>query len=259
MAILFLVAVAAAGTTTAASAGTCNDEDEVCLLQLRKGYSKHSSSTKQSSSIFALTGDESPLDYLAEQIRGESNIHEHPKLQECPGDALVASADSGVCTHGGIEVRVDFDDEDIEEYFGDNVLMKKWKYYIEGCTKGADCQLVNPDVNHHTFHVGKTEIRVEGYDLANNFNSCIRTIYILDKQEPVFTDPQVDLEKQMEIYFPENSCTVSGATAFAEYEEQAGFSGDVTDNCGEDVEVQRKIFKHTGDGDISEIFSGAHG
>jgi hypothetical protein len=259
MAIILSVAVLLAVLVTDAVAEEqCERSDEVCLLQLRaKSNSKHSSAAKLSSTIFGLGDDVSPLDHLAEHLLAGSA--KKPRLAECPGDSIVAKADSGVCTHGGIEVKVDFDDEDIEEYFGDNVLMKYWKYFIEGCTKGADCQLVNPDVNHHTFHVGKTEIRVEGYDLANNFNSCIRTVYILDKQEPAFTDPQVDMEKQMEIYFPENSCTVSGATAFAEYEEQAGFSGAATDNCDEEVEVERKIFKHTGDGDISEIFSGAHG
>jgi len=241
-----------------AAAGVCDGEDEVCLLQLRaKSNAKRQLSARQSSSkkIFGFGDDSSPLDFLAEHILTN---HAKPKIAECPGGALVAAADGGVCTHGGIEVKVDFDDEDIEEYFGDNVLMKNWKYFIEGC-KLADCQLVNPDVNHHTFHVGKTEIRVEGYDLANNFNKCIRTVYILDRQDPVFTDPQTDLNREIEIYFPEKACTVSGAAAFAEYEEQAGFTGAVTDNCDKEVDVQRKIFKKTGDGDISEIFSGAHG
>jgi hypothetical protein len=259
MAIFFPAAVLlAALITDAVAEEKCDGADEVCLLQLRaKSNSKHSLGAKQSSTIFNFGDDSSPLDLLAEYLLAKPTAHAKPKLQECPGDALVAFADTGFCTHGGIEVKVDFDDEDIEEYFGDNVLMKHWKYYIEGC-KLADCQLINPDVNHHTFHVGKTEIRVEGYDLANNFNKCIRTVYVLDRQEPVFTDPQVDLEQQMEIYFPEEACTVSGATAFAEYEEQAGFTGAVTDNCDEEVEVERKIFKHT-DGDLSEIFSGAHG
>ena len=42
--------------------------------------------------------------------------------------------------------------------------------------------------------VGKTEIRVEGYDLANNFNKCIRTVYILDRQDPVRKFTAGDLE-----------------------------------------------------------------
>jgi hypothetical protein len=245
---IFLSAAVAAVLVTDAAEGVCDGPDEVCLLQLRKSNSKHSFSIKQSSTIFGHDADgSSPLDAIAAHLLARSNAHGKPKLQECPGGVLTASADAGLCTHGGIEIKVDFDDEDIEESFGDNVLMKHWKYFIEGC-KLADCQLVNPDV-------GKTEIRVEGYDLANNFNQCIRTVYVLDRQDPVFTDPQIDLNQSIEIYFPENACTVSGATAFAEYEEQAGFTGAVTDNCDEDVEVHRKIFAPK-DG---QIFTGLHG
>jgi len=252
---IFLSAVVAAAMITDAAEGVCDGPDEVCLLQLRKSNSKHSLSMKQSSTIFNLGGEgSSPLDAIAAQLLATQKAHGKPKLPECPGGALTASADAGLCTHGGIEIKVDFDDEDIEESFGDNVLMKRWKYFIQGC-KLADCQLVNPDVRHHTFHVGKTEIRVEGYDLANNFNQCIRTVYVLDRQDPVFTDPQTDLNQSIEIYFPENACSVSGATAFAEYEEQAGFTGAVTDNCDEDVEVQRKIFAP----EEGQIFSGLHG
>jgi hypothetical protein len=216
---------------------SCNGEGaEVCLIQLKK----------ESPPFW------SPLDAIAAELAAGRS--KEARLQECPGRPLVVNADPGVCTHGSIEVRVDFDDDDIEEYFGDNVLMKNWKYYIEGC-KAADCQLISPDVNHHTFHVGKTEIRIEGYDLAGNFDQCIRTVYVLDREEPVFVEAESVVDDKIEVHFPEDRCSISGAAAFGEYEEQTGFSGAVADNCDEDVEVVRKIFTPAG----KEIFAGAHG
>jgi hypothetical protein len=242
---LFLTAAALAAAAPPSALACGGDESEVCLIQLKK---------ESASKLFGDVEGNSPLDFLAGQIAAlRGNGGDHGNLEECPGQPLIANADSGVCTHGSIEVRVDFDDEDIEEYFGDNVLMKNWKYYIEGC-KEAECQLIDPDVNHHTFHVGKTEIRIEGYDLAGNFNKCIRTVYVLDKEEPVFVEEDTVPDQNFEMHFPPERCAISGGAAFSEYEEQTGFTGDVVDNCDEEVEVVRKIFTLDGE----EIFQGPH-
>merc|ERR1719258_267353 len=115
---------------------------------------------------------------------------------ECPGGPFIGMADAGSCFHGGADIHVDFDDEDIEEFFGDNVLMKEWKYYKEGCHKPAQCEFIDPDVNHHQFPVGKSVVRVEGIDIAGNMNKCHRTVYILDKQVPKFVVPSKEVDPE---------------------------------------------------------------
>jgi hypothetical protein len=193
------------------------------------------------------TKKHTPLDDIAADIAGDNH-----RLIECPGESYVALADLKACTHGGADIHVDFDDEDIEEFFADNVIMKEWRYFLDDCdSQKADCELINPDVNHHQYPVGKTHIRVEGYDLSGNMNKCLRTVYVMDKQAPIFKEPEVDLNQKLELHFPADSCTVYGETPFTEYEEQAGFNADhspfATDNCDQEVEVVRKLFDDKGD------------
>ena len=40
----------------------------------------------------------------------------------------------------------------------------------------TDCQIIHPDVYHRKYEVGKTVVRVEGYDLAGNKHGCHRTV-----------------------------------------------------------------------------------
>merc|ERR1719487_1566818 len=189
------------------------------------------------------TKKHTPLDDIAAEIAGE-----HHRLRECPGEPYVALADLKACTHGGADIHVDFDDEDIEEFFADNVVMREWRYFLNDCdNQKAECELINPDVNHHQYPVGKTEVRVEGFDLAGNMNKCLRTVYILDKQAPSFEEPEVDLNQEIELHFPEDSCKIYGGTPFTEYEEQAGFTAHAKDNCDDDVVVVRKLFDHKGE------------
>lgn len=189
-----------------------------------------------STNAMAMEHNHNPLDDVEMEIANG----EHHRYHQCPGLPYVALADLGSCTHGGAEVSVEFNHEDIEEFFGDNVVMKEWKYFLDGCDE-ANCELINPDVNHHQYAVGKTDVRVEGYDLAGHMNSCIRTVYVKDMQAPVFDEPEIDLNQEIEIHFPPDSCSVSGATPFHEYEEQAGFSGHATDNCDDTIEIVKKI------------------
>jgi len=244
--LFFLGVAAEQACATEADRGT-----EVCLLQFMHKAGADVAELKQEDNL--ATQDESrdakkhtPFDDIAADISGE-----HHRLRECPGEPYVGLADLKACTHGGADIHVDFDDEDIEEFFADNVIMKEWRYFLDDCdSQKAECELINPDVNHHQYQVGKTEIRVEGYDLAGNMNKCLRTVYVMDKQSPVFKEPEVDLNQKLELHFPADSCTVYGETPFTEYEEQAGFNDDhaplATDNCDTEVQVVKKLFDDTG-------------
>jgi len=220
-------------------------ETDVCLLQFMHkagldgaALAEEESGAGQDASQHAKHAG--PLDDLA------AERHHHPR--RCPGDDFVALADLNSCTHGGADIQVDFDNEDIEEFFGDNVVMTHWRYFLYDCdSEKAECELISPDVNHHQYPVGKTEVLVKGYDLAGNMNECLRTVYVLDKQAPSFKEPEVDLNQELELHFPEDSCTIYGATPFTEYEEQAGFHPEeATDNCDKDVTVTRYLFDDEG-------------
>jgi hypothetical protein len=119
--------------------------------------------------------------------------------------------------------------------------MKEWKYYKEGCHKPAQCEFIDPDVNHHQFPVGKSVVRVEGIDIAGNINMCHRTVYILDKQVPKFVVPSKEVDPAIEIDFPENTCSITADKPFLEYEEVNGFIDEATDNCDKDVTIVKKL------------------
>jgi hypothetical protein len=197
-----------------------------------------------------------PLKYLAPHHHRDSE-----KFLECPGGPFTAAADEGSCVHGGAEIHVDFDDEDIEEFFGDNVLMKEWKYYKEGCHQPAQCEFIDPDVNHHQFPVGRSVVRVEGIDIAGNINHCHRSVYIVDKQAPKFVVPPKEVDTSIEIDFPENTCSINAEKPFLEYEEVNGFIGKATDNCDERVTIVKKlqnsqgeiVYDSSADADVPEL------
>jgi len=198
-----------------------------------------------------------PFEHLAPHHHGHDDDH----CPECPGGPFIGVADSGSCFHGGADIHVDFDDEDIEEFFGDNVLMKEWKYYKEGCHKPAQCEFIDPDVNHHQFPVGKSVVRVEGIDIAGNMNKCHRTVYILDKQVPKFVVPSKEVDPAIEIDFPENTCSITADKPFLEYEEVNGFIDEATDNCDKEVTIIKKLADEEGniiydssqDGELPEL------
>jgi hypothetical protein len=138
-----------------------------------------------------------------------------------------------------------FDKEDIQNYFGDNVMMSHFRYFLEStpthgtCREG--CELINPDVHHHQYHVGVTEVRVDGYDLAGNSKSCHRTVNILDEQPPVFAERPDDLDTTVTIQFEPGTCHVDAGVPFKTYEEM-GFIAQATDNCDKDVEIIKTIY-----------------
>jgi hypothetical protein len=167
---------------------------------------------------------------------------------ECRGTPFVASADPGRCSRAGAEMVINFGDESIEDGFGDNVLVRRWKYFLQDCEKElSDCQIIHPDVYNRKFEVGKTVVRVEGYDLSGNLNGCHRTVFIIDEEPPVFVEPEVDMDEQLELRMPADSCSYAGQYVFAEYEDRAMFSGIATDNCDTAVQVARRIFDAEGE------------
>merc|ERR550514_990005 len=99
--LMIPLATASADTSSCDSLGDA-EAAGVCLMQFMK---------KQGEGILGYTKD--PYDSLT----GFGHGH----CPECPGGSFVAESDPGRCSHGGATVVVDFDDENIEEFFGDNV------------------------------------------------------------------------------------------------------------------------------------------
>lgn len=167
---------------------------------------------------------------------------------ECRGIPFIASADPGRCSRAGADMVLNFGDESIEAGFGDNVMVRRWKYFLQDCEEEfADCQIIHPDVYTRKYEVGKTVVRVEGYDLSGNMHGCHRTVFIIDDEPPVFVEPEVDLDEQLELRFPAEGCSFTGQRVFAEYEDRAQFSGIATDNCDAAVQVARQIFGAEGE------------
>jgi len=168
---------------------------------------------------------------------------------ECRGTPFVASADFGRCSRVGADMVLNFGDESIEDGFGDNVLMKQWKYFLQDCDADldADCQIIFPNVYHRKYEVGKTVVRVEGYDISGNYHGCHRTVYIIDEEPPVFVEPEVDLDQQLEMRLPSETCSYESSYLFAEYEDRAQFSAVATDNCDDAVHVARRVFDAEGE------------
>jgi hypothetical protein len=172
-----------------------------------------------------------------------SNTHTHT---ECPGEPVIDYADSTKCSHAGIDIHVD--SETIEKYFGDNVLMKDFKYYLEDCASGSCTysELIAPGIENHHFQVGVSHVKVEGYDLAGNKDHCFRTVYIYDNEPPVFDSPDADVDGTITIKLSDDTCDIDAGTPFASYE-LVGFLSSATDNCDTDVQIVKKIFDTNGE------------
>jgi len=147
-----------------------------------------------------------------------------------------------------------------ETLFGDNVHMSNFKYYLESCDEfTGDCTytlLADPDPQHHKFHVGKTRIKIEAYDISGNMYACMRNVYVHDMQPPsfVFRDPQVDSETRkpfipnslsVRLEVDKRTCNVLASEAFSRYESLQGVTGSSLqglDNCDKQTEVVKKIY-----------------
>jgi len=210
----------------------CADDDGVCLLQFMKREN-------------AAQGPGSMDDLLSGGFDFDELVKNPKDHKQCPGKAIVETSDAGHCSHQGVDI--DVNGKDIAEFFGDNVLMKNFKYYLEECTSGVceDNELIDPDVSMHRFQVGKSEIKVEGYDLAGNSDHCYRTVYVYDSEDPEFTNPDTDVDGTITVVLSEDACEVEAGEPFASYE-ALGFVSSATDNCDNEVEIVKKVYDASG-------------
>jgi hypothetical protein len=174
-------------------------------------------------------------------------LEKNPKGTEtdCPGEAVIAYSDEGHCSHQG--ASIDVHGAAIAEFFGDNVMMKSFKFYAEECSSGVcqDNELITPDITMHRFQVGVSRVKVEGFDLAGNSDHCYETIYVYDDEAPEFTSPDSDVDGAITVVLSEDNCDVEAGVPFANYE-TTGFESSATDNCDNDVEIVKKIFDASG-------------
>jgi len=204
-------------------------------------------------------------------------------IKDCCGDDVEIDALEGTCFSKITELPLDnafksylstMHGRDASDTFEDNVYMSHYKYYLESCTFGEECtytELTDPDPQHHKFHVGKSRVKIEAYDIAGNKYECMRNVYVHDMQPPkfVFGEEQVHSEtgetyKQefspdsptVRLEVDKETCNIKASETFSRYESLQGVSGhDVTarDNCdvvraGDSIgaEVMRKIYDSDG-------------
>jgi hypothetical protein len=221
--------------------------DQVCLMQFMNRKAKSGQLDFNSA--------------LEEMMNSHGHDHDHDhNCPECPGSEFVASADHGLCSHGGSDVEVLIDRKDIEEFFGDNVLVVDFKYFLESNPhrmngEGVGTELINPDVHHHQYPVGETRVRVEGYDIAENMRACHRTVIVMDEQAPSFAERPSDLDSVVTLRFPDGTCTIDSSAPFNKYDKM-GFVERATDNCDTDVEIIRSIIENGVQIDLGANISG---
>lgn len=175
--------------------------------------------------------------------------HNHANHVECPGEAIVGRANHGLCSKEGISIDVDLRGSEIEDFFGDNVLMKNFKYYIENC-EVHPCtydEMINPSIEGHRFKVGVSHVKVEGYDLAGNTADCCRTVNIYDTQPPKFPTTESEVDAEITIRLDDDTCDVEAGVPFAEYDimTEHVFT-TASDNCDGKVDVVKHIYDAEG-------------
>jgi len=158
--------------------------------------------------------------------------HVSHAVKECPGAPIAKNAQIGKCAYEGVTISVDGDA--ITDFFGDNVDMKDFHWYLNG-----DKQ-VWLNLESHPFQVGKSVVTVEGRDLAGNINHCTKLVTVTDAEKPKWTvDPS---SVDSEITLPVNDkCELSAISAFMKYEEM-GWTVSGTDNCGVEG-FKREVWK----------------
>jgi hypothetical protein len=132
--------------------------------------------------------------------------------------------------------------------FDDNVQMSGvYKFYLEtSCVEtahGEECTYVeisDPDFNHHTFDVGVSKIKIQGFDIAGNKHECITTLFVHDEEPPVFLTPPSEASTTLYQHVSNESCTVKNGAPFIAYE-GLSWESSATDNCDQDVEIVKSI------------------
>lgn len=242
-------------TSISTSVEQCHADDGVCLLQFMKKEHMKKEHVKKEHGILK-QGTDSPPMTLENLLNGgydfDSLVKEAAdgaEKVECPlGEPLFDVADAGLCSKEGADIVLSSDgiiDMNIAKFFGDNVAMKHFKYYVEDST-GNDIELIAPDINHHHFPVGMSEVKVVGFDLAGNSDYCYRTIYIHDTEPPTFSMPDSDVDGTTTVKVDDETCEVLASEVFHDYE-ISGWDPTATDNCDNTVEVVKKIFNEHGE------------
>merc|ERR1719359_2050062 len=166
-------------------------------------------------------------------MQGRMGNSGHGDVAQCPGKPFHASAQAGKCTYMGASVVVADGLTSITEFFGDNVDIKEFHYYLREDQK--DLWL---DLAEHAFPVGRSLVHVEGKDLAGNTRRCYREVVITDTQKPTWQRDPDSVERKLTMEVDE-TCTLPAAVAFQKYEE-TGWLPEAEDNCG-DTTVRKQV------------------
>ena len=138
---------------------------------------------------------------------------------------MVVAADEGACGRRGGSLMRNPDDEtdfqSLEDFFGDNKLMRSWKFVLEDCVEDKDtetCEIA--DTSDKRFKVGTTRVRVEGSDLAGNKNACLLSIHVVDTESPTFGPGLSALDEKLTTHLSDSACSASAEFAFTEYKQR---------------------------------------
>merc|ERR1719171_1813676 len=101
----------------------------------------------------------------------------------------------------------------------------------------ASCTKVGvSDLYGQIFKVGVSSIKIRATDLQNNQYECMRSINVVDKQPPYFTDPDFqpmhphNEDDDVEVAVPDDACVVTNEAGF-ERHATLGFDTTAADNC----------------------------
>jgi hypothetical protein len=197
-------------------------EDAACLLQSGQFLQKS-------------LEEDGPL--LLLHVVSGANVMKHEDIgDECPGGPVELRAAAGKCSVTGLSV-VTGDGTGITEFFGDNVQMKDFHFYVNGA-KDAWINLKD-----FPFHVrdGGTQLVVEGRDLAGLTKRCHRTVHVIDAQPPKWTT--VESVNTIPIHLGD-TCTKPTASLLIEYEKM-GWEASASDNCPGEPQITRQV-RHKG-------------
>merc|ERR1719353_380338 len=185
-------------------------------------------------------------------LKGAHTVHhwtsENPRPVDCCGEnPIQGKASPGSCHEVGVDVPIRTGST--ISLFDDNVQMSGvYKFYMEkdcvATTHGEACTYVeisDPDFNHHSFPVGLSKIKIQGFDIAGNKHECIKTLIVHDKEPPVFTTPPDLASKTLIQHVSNASCTMQNNAPFVSYE-GLSFQPTASDNCDAAVEVVKYIY-----------------
>merc|ERR1719247_3533392 len=180
------------------------------------------------------------------QALSNYNTHSGARPEPCCGSMgdLMEEADAASCTKVGVsDLQGQIHSRAADETFGDNVGVDKYEYFLEDCRHAADppndcmyTEITDPDVYGHIFKVGVSSIKIRATDLQNNQYECMRSINVVDKQPPYFTDPDFqpmhphNEDDDVEVAVPDDACVVTNEAGF-ERHATLGFDTTAADNC----------------------------